>query len=320
MSKGANASSTRYRALQFFPALQSSGYRASHVTISGAAGGHFLVALIKAESADAVVVLRKTLPDPLLWLLRRVAKRLIFDFDDAIFCNSDGSASQTRMARFASMVSASDHVFAGNEFLSRKALAFNSAVTRLPTCLDVGRYRVAGQESRGRIDLVWIGSRATKKYLIEALPALRQAATRVHDLRLKIIADFDLPEAGIPVVAIPWNAETETDELASSHIGIAPMNDDDWTRGKCALKVIQYMASGLPVLSSAVGANAEMIESGRNGYLVTDSNSWVERIVTLARDDRLRLAMGQAGRERALAEYSLGTVASRLTAALDLLL
>ncbi len=204
-------------------------------------------------------MLRKTFPLPLLWLLRRVSRRLIFDLDDAIFCNPDGSFSATRMKRFAAIAKASDHIFAGNRFLARKSAMFNARVSVIPTSLDVEKYHVAAKKPEDHLDLVWIGSKSTRKYLVDVLPALELAAQRVPNLRLKIIADFDLPQAAIPTLAVPWDAATEATELASSHIGIAPMRDDDWSRGKCALKVLQYMAAGLPVVSSNAGVNAEAV-------------------------------------------------------------
>jgi len=311
ISKGIDSPSTRYRALQFFPLWQKACFVPQHVTASG---GFFTIAnmLKQAKQADLVIVLRKTFPKPLLYLLRRLSRKLVFDFDDAIFCNTDGSASQTRMIRFDAMVRSCDHVFAGNGFLARKAFEFNPAVTVIPTCIDTEIYRVSADKPTNFVDLVWIGSSSTRKYLIDALPWLTSAAKTVPDLRLKIIADFDLPNAGLPTLPIPWSTENEARELASSHIGIAPMRDDDWSRGKCALKVLQYMAAGLPVVSSSVGANAEIVVDGKTGYLAHDGESWVKSIAKLANDPNLSHQLGLAGRQRAVENYSLPSVFSRM--------
>lgn len=311
ISKSENSASTRYRALQYFPLLQQAGFAASHVTAAGSPAAYFN-ALRQAAGADIVVVLRKTFPAPLRWLLRRLSRKLVFDFDDAIFCNTDGSTSATRLRRFAAMAGVCDHVFAGNHFLAENAGRFNKAVSVLPTSVDTGRYAAVADKPEDTVDLVWIGSSSTRKYLIAALPALRLAAARVPKLRLKIIADFDLPDAGLPTLAVPWSALTEAQALASSHIGIAPMRDDDWSRGKCALKVLQYMASGLPVVSSAVGANAEAVSQGDNGYLVDSDAAWSERIAELAADDGLRDRLGAAGRRSAAVNYSIDPVFSRM--------
>lgn len=307
VSKGEKTSSTRYRALQFFPCFRTHGYLPSHVTASG--GLHAVIdTLRQASRADIVVVLRKTFPLPLLWLLRRVSRRLIFDLDDAIFCNPDGSFSTTRMKRFAAMAKASDYIFAGNQFLAGKSAMFNAAVSVIPTGLEVKKYAVVANKPEDHIDLVWIGSRSTRKYLIDALPALELAAQRVPHLRLKIIADFDLPQAAMTTLAVPWDAATEAAELASSHIGIAPMRDDDWSRGKCALKVLQYMAAGLPVVSSHAGVNAEVVDDGQTGYLVTRPEDWAEAIARLAADQPLRCRMGALGQEKVRQRYAIPVV------------
>lgn len=316
VSKGEDASSTRYRALQFFPLWRAAGFAPSHVTASGGILAS-LGMLRQAKRADVVIVLRKTFPAALLWLLRRVSRRLVFDFDDAIFCNTDGTPSRTRMARFAAMARCCDHVLAGNAFLAGHAAAFNPAVTLVPTCVDIARYRVEADKPADTLDLVWIGSHSTRKYLAQAMPWLKGAAEKVPGLRLKIVADFDLPGCGVPTLPVAWRADTEARELAASHIGIAPMRDDDWSRGKCALKVLQYMASGLPVVSSMAGANAETIREGENGFLVSSPEEWAVRIEMLARDAGLRQRLGEAGRRRVAADYSVEPVFERLRSVIN---
>lgn len=318
ISKGEDSASTRYRARQFFPLLEASGFAPAHVTAAGGPAA-YLRALRLAAQADIVVVLRKTFPAPYLWLLRKLSCRLVFDFDDAIFCNTDGSPSATRMKRFAAMVGACDHVFAGNGFLADAARRFSPRVSVVPTCVDAAKYAGNFDKPADCVDLVWIGSRSTRKYLVEALPALRAAATRAPGLRLKIVADFDLPEAGLPTLAVPWSAAGEAEALGSAHIGIAPMRDDDWSRGKCALKVLQYMAAALPVVSSAAGANAEIVRPGVNGYLAADTDAWGEQIAALAADASLRCRLGDAGRREVVAGYSIEPVFSRLREVFDAL-
>ena len=314
VSKGEASSSTRYRALQFFPLWREAGFEPAHVTASGGLRAT-LNMLRLAARADVVVVLRKTFPAPLLWLLRRAARRLVFDFDDAIFCSTDGTPSPTRMARFAAMARACDRILAGNAFLARQAAVFNPAVVLVPTGVDPARYRVEADKPAGTLDLVWIGSHSTRKYLAEAMPWLAAAAAKVPGLRLKIIADFDLPGCGVTTLPMAWRADTEARELAAAHIGIAPMRDDDWSRGKCALKVLQCMAAGLPVVSSRAGANAEVIRQGESGFLVSTPAEWAERIARLAEDADLRRRMGETGRRLVEADYSILSVFDRLRSA-----
>ncbi|MCK2088238.1 glycosyltransferase family 4 protein [Thauera aromatica] len=315
LSKGEDASSTRYRALQFFSRFEQAGFSPRHLVIAGSAAA-YLQALHAARHADIVVVQRKVFPTALLWLLRRSARRLVFDFDDAIFCNSDGTPSPTRMKRFAAMARSCDHILAGNAFLAATAARFNPAVSLIPTCIDAGKYLTRVDKPTATVDLVWIGSSSTRNYLEEALPALRLAASRVAALRLKIIADFDLPTAGIAILPVRWQAATEAAELASAHIGIAPMRNDDWSRGKCALKVLQYMGAGLPVVSSNAGVNAEVVHPGDNGFLVDSAEEWAQAIARLAADPALRQHLGMAGQRLVAERYSIDAVFNRIAAAL----
>lgn len=316
LSKGEDSPSTRYRALQFFDRLRAAGHRPHHLSLSGGAG-NVLRALRAARRADLVLVLRKTLPGPLLWLLRRAARRLVFDLDDAIFCKPDGSPSTTRMSRFAAMAASCDHVTAGNAFLAEVAARFNQAVTVIPTCLDVDSYRAGDEGPREHFDVVWIGSSSTRKYLEAAIPALREAARLIPGFRLKIIADFDLPDAGFPTLPVRWRADSEAAELASAQVGIAPMSDDDWSRGKCALKVLQYMAAGLPVVSSPAGVNGEAVLAGETGFLAQTPQAWAEALQRLAADPELRRRQGLAGRQRAAERYSVAVVFARLLDVLE---
>ena len=130
------------------------------------------------------------------------------------------------------------------------------------------------------------------------------AAARVP-LKLITIADRTLENPGFPVEHVPWTYDTEADALARGDIGIAPTPCDRWTLGKCGFKIIQYMAAGLPVIASPVGANAEIVRAGDTGLLATTQAEWVEAIRKLAADANLRAAMGRAGRKRVDREFSL---------------
>lgn len=319
LSKGIESASTRYRALQFFAPLRQAGYYPLHMPLSGGAI-NYLRALRHARKADAVIVLRKTLPLPLLWLLRKQTKRLVFELDDAIFCNSDGSPSSTRMTRFIQMIRRCDHVIAGNRFLANTALPINAAVSVLPTCVDADKYAIQATPSAEFFDVVWIGSSSTRKYLEAALPGLRLAHQAIPQLRLKVIADFDLPDAGLPCLAIPWRADTEVQELATAHVGIAPMINNDWTRGKCALKVLQYFAANLPVVCSPAGVNAEIVTAGENGEFASSPSEWAQALQKLASDPTLRQRYASSGRALVIRDFSRSAALSKLTDTLNSLI
>ena len=295
ISKGETASSTCYRALQYFPLLKENDWMPSHMTISGGFGS-IIASLTAAHQADVVVLLRKTFPMPIFWLLRVISKKLIFDFDDAIFCNTDGTYSHTRMQRFKHTIKNCDYVFAGNYYLATHAKKFNPLVDIIPTSVDTDKYNLESQKEARALTLVWIGSSSTKKYLVDILPQLEKAAQSLPNLQLNNISDFQLSSPTLKINNIPWQVETEASELNKAHIGIAPMLENNWTKGKCALKVLQYMASGLPVISSHSGVNAEVIEDQITGYLMKKNEDWPELIIKLQHKKNLLKQMGQQGK------------------------
>lgn len=314
ISKGSESPSTRYRALNYFDRLRGADWNPVH--IAAPRGVFDRMRVLKAvRSADVVVNLRKTWAAPFRRVLRRAAKRLVFDFDDAVFVDDDGSESPTRMRRFAAMVGSCDQVWAGNSYLAETAAKYNEHVTVLPTSIDPDRYIVDAEKPTGAIDVVWIGGSATRKYLEAVMPALEAFGASV-DMRLKIIADFDL-RSTLRTLPIRWSPEIETVELASSHIGIAPMNDDAWTRGKCGLKVLQYLAARLPVVVTDTGVHREMIQDGQTGFLVRDDQQWMDALTRLARDSDLRRSLGDQGRTCVVGKYAIESTAKKMIDLLD---
>lgn len=303
VSKGEQASSTRYRALNYFQLLLAHGWEPSHLTDDKTLAAHRRI-LQTAARSDAVVVLRRAPGGWYALRLRQVSKCLVFDFDDAIFVPRSGRFSR-RPARFRNMIRRCDQVWAGNSYLAAEAGRFNSNVAVVPTSIEIERYRPVSDRLQADPVLVWIGSLSTRKYLVDILPALEAACDRVSGLRLKIIADFELHSDVLPIDNIPWSLATETTELANAAIGIAPMRDDPWTRGKCGLKVLQYMASGLAVITSPFGVNRDLVAEGKTGFYATAGEEWLSAIERLAGDPGLAAAMGAAGREKCAAEYTL---------------
>lgn len=311
ISKGENTSSTRYRALQYFPQFKMHGWQTQHSTISGGIIPT-LKTFIKVTRVDVVVLLRKTFPLPIFWILRKLSKKLIFDFDDAIFTNTDGSYSKTRMHRFTQTVSKCDYIFAGNQYLANEAKKYNSAVAIIPTSIDVAKYNIQNNIDPYIFELVWIGSSSTKKYITEIIPAIEDAAKSVPNLTLKIIADFELTSPILKINNIAWTETLEAIELSKSNVGLAPMPNNNWTKGKCALKVLQYLATGLPVISSPSGVNAYIVKNGFNGYLAYDINDWSKLIIQAAKEKERLIEMGKVGKKKVSEEFSIGTVFQKM--------
>ncbi len=317
VSEGEDAPSTRYRATAFFSRLERAGWSAGHLAASKRWSDRARV-LLAARRADVVVVLRKTFTPGMRWLLRRAARRLVLDLDDAVYLRDDGTASGTRAKRFRAMVQRCDAVFAGNATLAQAAAACGAQATVLPTAVDPSKYpRASPPGPGGSIDAVWIGSSSTRKYIEGLLPTLAAAARVTPGLRLKVISDFQLSHPGLEVLCLPWSERDEAVSVAASHLGLAPMPDDPWTRGKCGLKALQYMAAGLPVLASDAGVHREIVEHGRTGWLCAEESQWVRAIADLAADGTAWSAMGEAGRRRLCERYSVDAVFERLLGALQ---
>ena len=296
----------RYRIAAFRPHLEAAGH-----TLAIRAIPKGLVARLRAIASvgefDAVILQRKLLSRIEVALLRRNTRRLIFDFDDALWLRDSHSGKgfddPKRARRFRAIASAADAVVAGNAILAENA---GSRVTVIPTCIDLSHYEpVAKLESSDCVQLVWVGSSSTLKGLEQRRDLFEELGKSIPRLRLKVICDRFPHFENLPVDAVPWNEATEALELASADIGIAWVPDDPWSRGKCALKLLQYQAAGLPVVANPVGVQATMVRPGANGYLASTTEEWVAAIRSLADDAQRRRTFGAAGREQVRAEYSI---------------
>lgn len=265
-----------------------------------------------ATDFDAVLLQRKLLDPWEARLLRRHARKIFYDIDDAVMYHNRPVSWMSRWRtgrRFRATVRVLDHVVAGNEYLANIFRQEGRAATVLPTVVDPARYQVKAHAQTPSPRLVWIGSHSTLPYLRQAIPAMAEAAKRIPGLRLVTIADQTLADSPIPVEHRPWSADTESASLAAGDIGIAPTPVDRWTLGKCGFKIVQYMAAGLPVIASPVGANAELVREDQTGFLPQDVGGWVQAIERLANDVSLRQQLGKAGRQRVEQELCLDRVA-----------
>lgn len=309
--KGTNHVCYRYRIEAFAWALAERGLYLEVVPLSKGTLRR-IGQLRAARRAEVVILQRKLLPLWQLALLRRAARRLIYDFDDAVFQRDSysrkGPKSRRRMARFWATVYVADAVIAGNEYLGEAAAAYvePDRVHVIPTCVEPNCYRPARHHRFGaRARLVWIGQSSTLASLDRTREHLAAAARRLPGLELRVICD-GLPELpGVRLVPRRWSSAAEAAELAEGDIGINWLPDDSWSRGKCGLRVLQYMAAGLPVVANPVGMNRLMVVHGRTGLLASTPREWAEAIVRLAADPDLRRRMGAAGRRLVEQKYNV---------------
>ena len=312
----------RYRVRAFAPALEASGWS---LTIEGVRRGVLsrLRQIDRAREYDCVLLQRKLLPGWTLDHLHRRARRLIFDFDDAILYRDSndprGPHCPRRARRFRRTVQAADLVIAGNDFLADCALRSGARaedVQVIPTCIETGLYptRVPG-EARDGVDLVWIGSSSTLAGLESRRDLWESVGREVAGARLRVICDRNPDFGPLAVVPIPWSEATEVAELRGADVGVSWIPDDLWSRGKCGLKVLQYQAAGLPVVANPGGVHPSMVVDGSTGFLATTPADWVEAVRTLRDDTSRRLAMGRAARRAAEADYSVGAWSTAFVAA-----
>jgi glycosyltransferase involved in cell wall biosynthesis len=302
----------RYRIRAFEPALGRAGWS---LDVLGLAQGPLsrLRQLSGLPRYETIVLQRKLLPDWQLRAIRRKARQLVFDFDDAVLFRDSydprGPESARRARRFAATVRAADAIIAGNDFLADCALragARPDSVRVIPTCVATEKYEPSdGRDGIGALELVWVGSSSTLQGLERQRETWHHLARDVPGVRLRVICDR-FPELGaMPVVPVTWSEATEAAELAASDAGVSWVPDDLWSRGKCGLKVLQYQAAGLPVLANPVGVHVEMVKPGINGWLPTTREEWADAARTLAGDPALRRRMARAARASVEAGYSV---------------
>lgn len=301
----------RYRIEAYASALFERGLQLETIPLRHS-GAPRIFRLPAAAVADVVILQRKLLPRWQLHLLRRFAKRLVYDLDDAVFQRDSfqrkGPKSGRRERRFRATVSAADAVIVGNEYLRRCTAQIdgNKPIHVVPTTVQPQYYSPSRHHRVGaNVRLAWIGSSSTLPGLKLAERHLWAASEKVRGLSLRLVCDRSVELAGIHVVLRPWAAATEAAELAHADIGISWLSDDSWSRGKCGLKVLQYMAAGLPVVANRVGMNRHMVVHGETGLLADTPDEWADAIARLACDPQLRSRMGAAGRRMVEQHYAV---------------
>ena len=253
----------------------------------------------QAADYDCVILHKKALNYLNAIWLRKFSKKIIYDFDDAIMYDAENpnKPSRKRQKAFQRTVKVADKVIAGNSYLAEHAMKFNSNVEVLQTGLNTKAYEIPTKpENQGTSRLVWIGSESTLRYLVEIIPALEEIGSRFDNVVLRIICDqfFDLQN--MRVEKHVWSIKTQVFDLFSSDIGLAPLPDNRFTRGKCGFKILQYAAAGLPIITSPVGVNSEYVRNGETGYYASSVPQWIDRITELIQSAELRKQMGTTGR------------------------
>lgn len=324
---GPLAASTRYRLGQFVPGLARAGidlqichlldddYLRSRFSGGGlpirsmlGAGMARLSDLRHQAKFDAALVYGELYPLMPGWLERSLIRLpYIFDFDDAFYLKYRkgrlGLARPLLGNKFDTLMAGAAAVTAGNQVLSKYARQHNANTHDLPTVVDIERYVPARNGRNDMFTVGWIGSPSTAPYLAELVEPLAVLGEE-GPVRLVVIGGKAPVIPNVTVFEVDWEEQTEVELINSFDVGIMPLPDDEWARGKCAFKLIQYMACAVPVIASRVGANVAVVRDDC-GVLVESAHDWVEALRLMRDQPTTRTRMGQAARERVVQYYSL---------------
>ncbi len=330
--------SSRLRSLQYLPALEAAGI---DVAVQPLFDDTYLQRLYAGEGRSAIRVagryaarardLRRSADADLLWVEYEALPYMphwlehalmprgvpyVVDYDDAVFHNYDlsGRSWVRRVlgSKIEQVMAGAAIVICGNNYLADRARDAGAArVERLPTVVDADQYRFTPRSENSEPVIGWIGSPMTAKYL-QVIASALAAVCADGKARVRLIGSGPVELPGVPVDVVPWSEATEVEEIRRFDVGVMPLPDTPWERGKCGFKLIQYMACGLPVVASPVGVNSEIVAEGGNGFFAADHDTWVRALASLRDDEHLRRRLGMAGREKVERQYSLQVTGPRL--------
>jgi glycosyltransferase involved in cell wall biosynthesis len=244
-----------------------------------------------------------------------MGKKIIYDFDDAVmFKNSlaKNPYSLRRTMSFKRMLRSTDLVIAGNMFLKEEAEKYHKNVTVLPTPIDAERYTGKAYGEGETVNIGWIGDHGSIHYMESYKEVWEAMGRKYGHVMLTIICDTFIETKNIYLRKIPWSYEREIDDLMTIDIGVMPLFDDLWSRGKCGFKIIQYLGVGVPAVCTPVGINRDVIENGVNGLWAITVDEWIEKLSMLVENGALRAKMGREGRKKIMEQYTVQACAPRL--------
>lgn len=245
------------------------------------------------------------------WIAIRIfKKKIIYDFDDAIWLEnvstSNRMVSQLKnYSKVSGIIKRAYKISCGNDFLCQYALKYNAHVVLNPTTIDTKKYHNQSHKHQEKlITIGWTGTHSTIKYLETLLPVFQNLEEK-YTFKLRIISNQNPKWKLNSLEFIPWNKETEIEDLNQIDIGLMPIADDDWSKGKCGFKALQYMSLGIPALVSPVGVNCKIVDHGINGYWCASNEEWESALQILLADTALRAKMGEAAQHKIDSQFSV---------------
>lgn len=271
--------------------------------------------LLRAHNYDIIFIYREAIMIGSTFFekqLKRTGAALIYDFDDSIWLNDTSEGNQKlqwmkRPAKTADICRLSDLVIVGNEYLAHYASEYNKNVIIIPTTIDTN-YHLNPQKysNRNPVCIGWTGTSTTLKHFESILPALLSIKSIYKEaVSFKLIIDIPYINEELGIIATAWNKETEIDDLADIDIGIMPLPNDEWSKGKCGFKGLQYMSLGIPTVMSPYGVNKEIISHGINGFHAETETQWIDILSFLINDFDQRKIIGEKGLQTVVGKYSV---------------
>jgi glycosyltransferase involved in cell wall biosynthesis len=337
---------TRYRLTQFKPYLEEAGW---HLTLHTFMDDPFfqiyntpgktirkivytvlglakrLSDVIQAGNYQVIWLHKEAFPFGPPWIEKIIKKRnsrLLYDMDDAFWTHPPQFVQIGKKwrdpQRIAKIISFSDLVLAGNEYLADYARQYNLNVTVFPTVLDTQRYLFRSEIQDGVVSIGWVGRWSSEAYLESLIPVFEKLYAANPAVKFVFVgAENSHLSGNFPLEKKLWNLAQEIEMIAAFDIGIMPLPDDEYSRGKCGFKLLQYMALGIPSVASPVGVNQKIIQDGVNGFTASSSDEWFTILSTLVEDIGLRRKIGACARETVVNEYNLTNAAERLVQILN---
>jgi glycosyltransferase involved in cell wall biosynthesis len=330
--------SQRYRIEQFLPALDKANisYDYSYILdekkdaifyTKGRYFGKLLIVLsgffkrlhevlFRAKKYDYIFVQREAFMLGTAFFEKQYAKKskLIFDFDDAIWMPNVSDANKhlaflKNPNKTKSIIACAHTVVVGNQYLKDYALQFNKNIRIIPTVVDTDFYKIEvlqKKENQTRICIGWSGSLTTIAHFKLLIPVLERLKNKYNDcICFKVIGSEQYENKDLGIRGIPWSLATETSNLEGIDIGVMPISEDEWSKGKCGLKGLVYMSMGIPNVMTNFGVNMEIVENGKNGFLCSNEDEWFSVLSQLIENKSLRLTIGAAGRKTVEQNYSV---------------
>jgi hypothetical protein len=307
--QGLQHPASRYRALSYVPHLEANGVECDAAVFPASRKG-WRALKERLARANAVFLQKKRLNFLQHRFIRKATRAgIVYDVDDAVMYNSSRASSHKswkRMRAFAATCRRADFVIAGNPYLKSIAERHNKKTAVIPTSIDMRLYPQKQFDPNSRqIMLGWIGGRKSLVFLEELKPVFEALHAKYPQTALKIVCNEFFDCATMPVIKKPWAEQEEGGDVASFDIGLAPLPDDVWSRGKCATKLLQCMAAGVVSVASAVGVQYEIIREGVNGCLASTPEEWEAKLEALILNPEARRTMGDAARRTVEEDYSM---------------